>query len=594
MPRIPEDIIHQVTERNDIVEVISQYFPLKKAGNNFKAPCPFHYEKTPSFIVNPQKQIFHCFGCGVGGNVISFVMKKDGLTFIESVRHLAERVNIVIPEEQASKELQHRKNFISEIFEINQRAVEFYKKNLLIDKSSESQAARDYLKKRKVALDTVRIFDIGYAPNSWDGLCQFLTKNGFAIEKIEKAGLAIRKNDGSGFYDRFRNRIIFPIYDIRSRCIAFGGRDLGDGSVKYLNSPETPVYTKGRHLYALNIVRDFIHDQNGLVVVEGYMDCIAPFQAGIKNIAASLGTALTTDQIRLIRRFTDKIIFLYDADSAGQNAMERSLELLLQEDMEVKIVQLADGMDPDSYVTNFGFQALQREIDQARSFFSFKLEILKKRYDLKVPEGKSNIAKSLLPLLNQISDDIKRNAYLKELSEAIGLPESVIAGQYVKMKQYPKDSDQTGIPLSQRSRLQDYQKIEMGMIRLMLEEKRYIEKTKELISVDDFQDKISRQLLEKIYEIFISGQTVNAVKLINIIEDQDIQQTISNLMANDELIVGNKEKMHNDYVNRIIKDRLKLKRKSLMQEIQRAEQSGDDEKLNELKLEFTKILKQNV
>ncbi len=323
MGLIAQEIITQILDRANIVEIIAGYIPLKQAGRNFKAPCPFHHEKTPSFVVNPDKQIFHCFGCGVGGNVVSFVMKQERMEFPEALRFLADKTGVEIPETEA------RNNPLAElrqqILKVNDVAAKFYHNNLLSDKSELAKSAREYLKNRGLGFDHASKFQLGLALDAWDGLLKVLREQNFSAGFLEKAGLLIAKNQGSGHYDRFRQRVIFPIFNARSEVVAFGARSMDkDNPAKYINSPETALYTKGQYLYGLNWAKDMIGRLDAVVVVEGYMDFITPFSAGVENVVASLGTALTVEQIRLIRRYTRNVVMLFDADPAGQAAMIRS------------------------------------------------------------------------------------------------------------------------------------------------------------------------------------------------------------------------------------------------------------------------------
>src|SRR3989338_780926 len=335
MGRIPDEIVQQVIDRSDIVEVVSSYVPLKKAGRSFKALSPFNHEKTPSFFVSPDKQIFHCFSSGTGGNVVSFVMKMEHMEFPEAIRFLAERAGIHIPDEK--NEAPEKINLRQKIFEINTLARDYFYEILLTDKSAEVNEARQYLKDRGITLDTVKHFFVGYALDQWDGLIKYLRKKDIPLGLMEKAGLIIAREKDQGYYDRFRGRIIFPIADLQGKCRAFGARVLpkknSEGekeTAKYINSPETLLYTKGQHLYGFDMARENIAANDEVVIVEGYTDCVIPFQNGISNIVASLGTALTVEQIRLLRRYTRNVTMLFDADVAGQLAMLRSLDILIE------------------------------------------------------------------------------------------------------------------------------------------------------------------------------------------------------------------------------------------------------------------------
>ena len=392
MGRIPEEIIAQVIDRCDIVETISSYIPLKRAGRSFKAVCPFHHEKTPSFIVNPDKQIFHCFGCGVGGNVVNFVMKQERMEFPEAIRFLAQKVNVTIPGDE-TPQAHHANNIRQAILRVNALAAAFFHKTLLSDKSPEAKNAREYLKDRGIDLNAVRVFQLGFAPRQWDALLIYLKQEGISLGLMEKAGLIIPRESGQGYYDRFRNRVVFPIFDTRAHCRAFGARALDNAEgAKYLNSPETIIYTKGHHLYGFHLAKQAIAEEDCVVIVEGYVDCLIPYQAGVRNIVASLGTALTVDQIRLLRRYTPRVVMLFDMDPAGEAAMMRSLDTLIEEGMEVRVATLAPGEDPDSFVRRQGVDDFRNRIAAAQTVFDYKLDVLTRRHGIQTPDGKAQIA----------------------------------------------------------------------------------------------------------------------------------------------------------------------------------------------------------
>ena len=345
---ISETIINQILDKVNIADIISGYIPLRRAGRNFKANCPFHHEKTPSFMVSPDKQIFHCFGCGAGGNVFGFLMKYERLEFPEAVQLLADKLGIEIPRSSAPPE---ERSEISKIHSANDAAANFYHYTLL--KMEHGKAACEYLKKRGVTEECIKRLKLGYAPPEWDSLFNHAKRKGLDHKILEKSGLALPGREG-GFYDRFRHRIIFPIHNHKGQVIGFGARVLDETLPKYINSPETPVYNKGSHLYGLNLAAEHIKQKDFVIVVEGYLDFLTPFQAGIGNIVASLGTALTQDQVRLLKRFTKNITMVFDADSAGESASLRGLDIAVGEDMNAKVAALPQGYDPDKFTRELG------------------------------------------------------------------------------------------------------------------------------------------------------------------------------------------------------------------------------------------------
>lgn len=590
MSLIPDDIIAQVIDRSDMVEVISSYIPLKRAGRNFKANCPFHHEKTPSFMVNPDKQIYHCFGCGVGGNVVSFVMKQEHMEFPEAIRFLALKVNIEIPtferKDTASTNLRQ------EILKVNELAANYYHKILLSDKNDDAKYARDYLKKRGISLETVQKCSLGFAPDSWDSLLEHLKGQGLSLGLMEKAGLIIPRENREGYYDRFRNRIIFPIFDNRGSCRAFGGRALAkDDNAKYINSPETLVYIKGQHLYGFHVAKESIGQKDFAVVVEGYMDFVQPFQSGVNNIVASLGTALTVEQIRLIRRYTKNIVMLFDMDAAGEAAILRSLDTLVEESMNVKVAKLSEGEDPDSFIKKFGVEKFEENIQNALTLFDYKLNILVNRFDAKTIEGKAQISFEMLSTIGKFDNEIIKAGYISRLSKVLGVPEEALKAELKKsfkeIKAAPKQEghenrSQGSVPL---------RNVERHILKLMLEDETLILSTKKEVRVDDFQDVKIRNVISKLYELFDQGKKIDGQNLITSFEDEETQTMITQLVVEEEFGLGDKTKMHRDFVSRMKNDRLKSLRHGLLQQIREAEVAGDQQKLEDLKIQFNRLIK---
>lgn len=590
MGLIPEEIIAQVIDRSDIVDVVSSYIPLKPAGRNFKANCPFHHEKTPSFVVNPQKQIFHCFGCGEGGNVVSFVMKQDHVDFRDAIEMLARKVNVELPKDNipAGREANERQALLN----VKKLAVEFFHNNLIFEKSAASKAARQYLLSRGISDETAKVFQLGFAPDQWDGLINFLKGKRVALALLEKAGLIIKREKGDGFYDRFRNRLVFPIFDTREQCRAFGARALAESNAKYINSPETVLYTKGHHLYGFHLAKRVINEKDFVVVVEGYMDCIAPWQYGIENIVASLGTALTVEQIRLIRRYTKNITLLFDADEAGISAMNRSFSILLEEGMNVRIAQLERGQDPDSFVRQYGKHALQDVINQAVPMFDYKLGLLIDRYGADSPQSKAKIVSEMLPIVYSIKSDVETAEYRRKLSYRLDIKEEILVAEYKKMSGEVKPRWERGgadldVKLTTKIR-----SVEKDILKLLLHDEQFVMKTKEKALLSDFQDLKMRNVISKVFELFDQGEKINEANLINSLDDQNLQRLVSELMVKEDAPYNDKEKMHDDFMARLKSDRMKDIRKQIMREMREAESSGNQEKMNDLKMKFNQLMKQ--
>ena len=420
---IPEDKIEEVKNAADIVEVVSDYVLLKKTGRNYSGLCPFHSEKTPSFTVSPEKQIFHCFGCNTGGNVFSFLMKQDGLSFPESVRLLARRYGVNLPRPEMSGKMRQQLSEREQLFKINRYAMEFFHTKLV--NGSQGKKAMAYLEQRGFSRKIIDGFHLGYAPDAWDGLLNFLRHKRVPEGMIEKAGLIIPRKDKNGYYDRFRNRIIFPIMNMSRQTVGFGGRVMDDALPKYLNSPETPVYNKRRLLYGLYAAKNKCREDGIIYIVEGYFDQLALFQKGIKNVAATLGTALTAEHIHLMKGFVKKAVLIFDSDEAGIKASERSVGLFVKEGVEAHVVMLPTGHDPDTFVAEFGPEAFYGLTEKALEVMSFLMKTAEKKHGLTVG-GKLAILEDLLRPLAAIEDISARQLYIKELSERLGIDEKTV------------------------------------------------------------------------------------------------------------------------------------------------------------------------
>lgn len=433
---ISENTISEIKNTADIVDIVSEFVLLKKAGRNFVGLCPFHSEKTPSFTVSPEKQIFYCFGCGVGGNLFSFLMKHNGISFPEAVKMIAGRYGIEIPDQKLSPIQEKRMSERESLFDVNRKALDFFR-NVLFN-SSEGKRAMTYLEKRGLEEKTICRFNLGYAPSGWDTLVHFFLKKQVPPELIEKAGLIVSKKNKNGFYDRFRNRIIFPIFDVNMQVIGFGGRVLDDSLPKYLNSPETDVYNKSRSLYGLHLARQKCRETGSVFIAEGYLDLLSLHQHGIENSVATLGTALTADHIRLLKGYADRMILVYDSDQAGIRAARRCIDIFWKEhvnfrkedvfrkeNVDTRILVLTDGHDPDSYLLEFGAEAFFNAAKKAPGIISFLMESAIKKYGISV-EGKIRIVSELKETLAAIDDGVARSLYIKELAELISIDESAV------------------------------------------------------------------------------------------------------------------------------------------------------------------------
>ena len=424
--RFPRGFADDVRSQADIVRIVSDYVTLKKAGKNYTACCPFHSEKTPSFSVSPGKGLYKCFGCGVGGDVFGFIMQIEGCGFPEALRIVAQKSGVPIPVVEQTED--HRKSEHSRqtVLKLNEWAATFFEDQLAAA-SAEAEHARGYVESRGVSEETRRLFRIGYAPNSWDGLINHLRALGASIEEIESSGLAGVRDSG-GLYDRFRGRVIFPIADSQGRIFAFGGRIIGEGEPKYLNSPETAVYTKGRNLFGLAFAKDDIRRLGYAILVEGYLDCIIPFQEGVHNIVGSLGTALTDSQVRLLRRYMEKpqIVVNFDPDSAGQAATMRSIEMLLQEGFKINILRMPTAEDPDEFVRNHGAPAFQALMRKTQPYLDYIIDESISAHDTSRPTGKVEAINAILPHLARMRDKVARADYAEQIANRLRVDSRII------------------------------------------------------------------------------------------------------------------------------------------------------------------------
>ncbi|MDD5505283.1 MAG: DNA primase [Candidatus Omnitrophica bacterium] len=581
---IPENLLEDILGRVDIVEIISGYIPLKKAGRNFKANCPFHHEKTPSFTVSPERQIYHCFGCGESGNAFRFLMRHERMEFPEAVEMLARKTGVLLPE-QNKPEIARQASLTSQLYKINELAAGFYENNL---GATGAAAWRDYLLSRGIKLQTIKQFHLGLAPSGWDSLINYLRSKGFSLSLMEKAGLILPK-EGGGYYDRFRSRIIFPIFDIRGRVLGFGARVMDKTLPKYINSPETPVYVKGKNLFGLNLSKDYIREDDFVVIVEGYLDFMIPYQEGINNIVASQGTALTLEQIRLFKRYTHNAVMIYDGDTAGEIATLRSLDMLIEEGVNVKVVPLPKGMDPDTLVRKEGVNTLKDKIQDAKTLFDYKFEVLKCRHNMKEAHGKSRIAAEMLSTINKFDNAILRGEYVKRLSEGIKIPEHYILEELNKLK--PNSSASSAAGPSVKKSASGINPAEKLLIKFMLEERELIEKIMQELTPADFTDMRTAKVVTVLHDLFIQGKNIEPSILMNYFSEEDASQLVCESMFMPELLGQDREKAVNDCIARVKVQRLKSQRERLHMQIKNAQSLGDEQKLNSLIKEFHNLIK---
>ncbi|MGE5458341.1 MAG: DNA primase, partial [Methanococcaceae archaeon] len=514
---ISEKKIEEIRSSINILDLISEFVQLKKRGRNHIGLCPFHQEKTPSFTVSEEKQIYKCFGCQAGGNVYQFLMNYENISFIEAVQELAKRAGIPLDFEENQNKGEQSENEI--LLDINTLAAKFYLNNLINEPRGE--IARNYFARRNVKLATQRAFGLGYALNDWDNFLSYAQRNNINLEKARLLGL-IEKKDSGGYYDKFRDRIIFPIFSPNGRVIAFGGRvlDTTQPAAKYLNSPENPVYTKRKVLYGLYHSKDDIRKLDKAILVEGYIDLISLFQSGIKNVVASCGTALTEEQVLILSRYTKKILVFYDSDSAGIKASLRSIELLVKKDFDVKIAELPEGEDPDSFVTKFGKTAIEEVMKRALNFLEYQSLQYEKQGMFADPVRQTEAVRNLIRSASFVNDDLKRSLLLKSIAKRFNLREILLENEMEKLKvqeqpkpahapapvQHPTNAHQ---PLVSTTSLDKVSATELDLIRLLFEgDKKVIVYIFKHITPEEFTDPVFQYLAELVYNALAAEEEI--------------------------------------------------------------------------------------
>lgn len=578
---IPDNIIDQIQDKTDIVEVISRYIPLKKAGRSYKGLCPFHHEKTPSFIVSPDKQIYHCFGCGAGGNAFSFLMKHENIEFPEAVETLAQKAGVVIP--RGAGQRQELSSLAAQLYKINEMAAQFFQTCLVNDAS-----AKEYLSSRGIGEEAIKSFRIGYAPDSWESLLNFFKKKGINESTLEKSGLVI-PNDKGSYYDRFRKRITFPIIDLKDRIMGFGGRILDTSLPKYINSPETCVYSKGKNLYGLNLSKEHIKKTGYVLIVEGYLDFIIPYQAGVKNLVATLGTALAIDQVKLLKRFTTTAIMLYDPDEAGEMASMRNLDTFISEAVNVYIAELPKGYDPDSFIRKFGYEDFTKLIKSSKNLFDYKFGKLASTFDAKTAHGKARIASEMLPTISRIDNAVLKSNLIKKLAEKLSVDEESIRTELKKVK--PDYSERKFFMGAVETAVHDSKLAEKMILALLLEGGGYVDKLKERLSLDELKDSTIRDVVKIIFDLRKDNKEITAARLISHLENNNEgANMVSEAVGLSEMLID-KEKVLHDCIIRVKKNNMKDQLDRLQLAIKTAHDSKDEDKVKKLVMEYNGLLK---
>ncbi|WP_313127923.1 DNA primase [Anaerocolumna sp.] len=561
----PEDLVEEIRIRNDVVDVIGSYVKLQKKGSNHMGLCPFHNEKTPSFSVSSSKQMYHCFGCGVGGNVFTFIMEYENYTFVEALKLLAGRVGVNLPEAEYSEEAKRQASLKTKLLEINKEAAKYYYYQL---QKKSGQAALNYLLNRKLSEDTIKQFGLGYSNKTGDDLYQYLKHLGYNDEILKESGLITI--DKSKVYDKFWNRAMFPIMDVNNRVIGFGGRVMGDGLPKYLNSPETKLFDKSRNLYGLNFAR--ISRKPNILICEGYMDVIALHQAGFKNAVASLGTAFTGLQANLLKRYTSEVLITYDSDEAGTKATLRAIPILKEAGLSVKIINMKPYKDPDEFIKALGSEEYQKRIDNAQNSFLFEVEVLEQEYDLSDPEEKTKFFNEIAKKMLNFTEEIERNIYIETVAKKynIGFDNlrklvnrygaQIVVGQ--------TDIKRVVEPAKKKKREDGMKQSQKILLTWFIEDTGLFDKLKGIITPEDFTEELYEQVAQMLFDQYDVEHKVTPAKIINQFESKEEQNEVASLFSTEipeDLGEAERKKALEETVLRIKKNSLDAKSKKAIE-----------------------------
>ena len=587
MAHYSDELLEEVRSRNDIVDIISQYVTLKRKGRNFFGLCPFHNEKSPSFSVSPDKQIFKCFGCGKGGNVFHFLMNAENISFVEAVQILAERANIELPKNSGDED-EKQVQLKNEVYKVNEAAAMFYHETLY---KPTSKIAQEYVKKRKLGNNTLKAFLIGYAPMN-NELFNHLKSKGFSYEAMLASNLIGRSEKGI-YYDKFKHRLMIPIQDVRNRYIAFGGRVLDDSKPKYINSPEDIVYSKGRNLFGLNVAK---RNSNGMLkeilIVEGYMDAISLYQRGITNVVASLGTALTDAQGRLLRRNAEKVILGYDADGAGQTAILRGMDILKNLGVDIRVLQITDAKDPDEYVIKYGADKFKKCMEDAISVVEFKVKILRQSLDLNNTNDKIKFLNEIAKTLASVDNSMEREVYIDKIGKTYGISTEAIQSEINKLTNKEPDKkkiENTSVIIKKNEEKtidENVLRREKMLIYLLVNNSdQTFKRLSNVVKPEYIQDTANKEIIAKIFEKLRDGQ--NTEDVLNWFEDQDMVSYLAGVLSND-FEITDVDKAIEDVEKTYLKE-AKISRRDEIIEILKSPELDKDEKAN-LEKELNNII----
>lgn len=567
----PDEVIEEVRSSNNIVDIIGGYVRLQKKGSSYFGLCPFHNEKSPSFSVSPNKQMYYCFGCGAGGNVFTFIMEYENQTFPEAVKILADRAGIALPEAELTEEQKRERNKRQLLLEINKTAANYFYYQLNGD---QGQQAREYLENRRLSKETQIHFGLGYASKYSNDLYLYLKKKGYQDQILKETGL-LTYDEKRGAHDKFWNRVMFPIMDVNNRVIGFGGRVMGDGTPKYLNSPETMLFDKSRNLYGLNYART--SRKSYMIICEGYMDVIAMHQAGFTNAVASLGTAFTAQHSVLLKRYTQEVRLAYDSDGAGQKAALRAIPILKSAGINVRVIHMDPYKDPDEFIKNLGTEAFQERIDAAESSFMFEISVLEKNYKQSDPEGRASFMKAMARRLLEFPQELERNIYIDAIAGRYGIASEELKrmvnsfGASMSREQVEaaiyQQQEREEMPAKKRVEKEDsVLTAQKFFLTWLIEEPSIYDKTKDYINEDDFVEPLYHHVAALVFEELRATGQVMPARILNQFEDVEEQKTAASLFntrlkTDDDPAV--REKALNETVKRIKKNSLELKSRSV-------------------------------
>jgi DNA primase len=558
------EIIDQIRQVANIIEIASQYTTLRQRGRKHVGLCPFHSEKTPSFTVDSEKQLFHCFGCGIGGDVFSLVMEKENLSFPEVLKYLAEKYNIPLPQQR--KLSPQALKFEEQILQINESALAYFKKNLF--NTQEGRDAQEYLKKRGISDKIIQEFKIGYALNSWNSLFSYFKQKDTPVSLLEKAGLILPGKKKDEYYDRFRGRVIFPIFSLTGKVVGFGGRTLFDAEPKYLNSPDTPVYTKGQILYGLNFSKDAVRNADEIVLVEGYTDFLSLYMSGVTNCAASLGTALTPHQVNLASRFASKILINYDGDTAGRTAAFRAIPLCFEKGLETRVLVLPQNLDPDGFIQKHGKDEYVKLMTSGVPALEFLIDTSSEGKRMNVPEVKTKVLRGILTIIENISDSVVRSEYIKQTAERLAVDEAILR-VLTQQKPSEKTADDKDLFLPAETKL----------LQILIEAKDLRPYVFAEIQEDDFKGLKSEPIFRIINVSFRKDKDLIFHELQKEI-DPSLSRHLSRALLEKDKPPTVEEALDCVYALRIIAKENELK--TIQTEIARLEKTGDKEKVQSL------------